>query len=58
MTCALRSGPVGTYALRLSFDGRVVLSERCETPHHALARSLEAFGTLLARAWREDAAIN
>ena len=58
MTCTLVTSPVRRYSLRLSFDGRFILNEFCDTPHRAVARSLEAFGALLVRGWREDVASN
>lgn len=49
LTCTLITQPSGEYVLRLTHEGRRILDERCEGPEHALGRSLEAFGALVAR---------
>jgi len=56
--CTLTGNASGTYVLRLTCNGRCILDERCDGPRHALTRSLDALGALLARGWVDAAANN
>jgi hypothetical protein len=58
MTCTLIGARAGEYLLRLTHNGHRIIDERCEGPQHALMRSLDAFGTLLALGWMDDGAEN
>ena len=41
----------GTYVLRVVYGERLVLTESCESPEGALARSIETFLALAAHGW-------
>ena len=51
LTCTLLQRSPHTYVVRLEVGGRRILDELCDTPHHAVARSLDALGALVARGW-------
>ena len=58
LTCALVRKPSGVYLLRLSHEGQRILDERCDSPQHAVERSLRAFGVLVARGWLPESSVN
>lgn len=58
LTGVLVQQPSGEYVLRLTHGDRRILDERCDNPQHALARSLDALGAMLARGWIHEGASN
>lgn len=56
LTCVLIQQPPGEYLLRLTHGGQRVLDELCDSPGHALTRSLDALGTLLSYGWVHEGA--
>lgn len=58
LTCVLLRQPHGEYILRLTHGDQRILDERCDSPQHALTRSLDALGALLACGWMHEGASN
>lgn len=51
LTSILLQRSTHAYVVRLEVDGRRILDEICDTPQHAVRRSLDALGALLVRGW-------
>lgn len=51
LTCILTPQASGAYTLRVTHRGLPVMNERCDSPHDALVRSLDAFRTFLTDGW-------
>lgn len=51
LTCILLQRSAHAYVVRLEVGGRRLLDEICNTPQHAMARSLDALGAFLVRGW-------
>lgn len=58
LTCTLLQDTRGQYVLRLRCDGQRLLDERCDSPEHAMQRSLEALQVLSARGWSHDIVVH
>jgi len=54
LTCTLTARPSGEYVLRLTHQGQRILDELCDGPQHAISRSLDTFGVLIAGGWLHE----